>query len=350
MDQRKRGSRGATSIFFVFLVIAVITVGAMVIAFLSVANLRGARDVVATTQALYAADTGIELGRTHAEWDVDLDGDGNLCTILNDAPVSGITGTVARLTDTAFDLVVTGDPRPQDPFPEPNDTLDDNCPKADELTASSPTRALCMTAIGHVRSGLVRRRIDSDTDPARCIGDGGQGGVQGGTGGGQSGGGPPGPGPEPGGGAPSGAGPGGGTPAGGGAGGTLSCDLGPCNPPDATNPTGCSPYGATFCDPSGNQCRPLSCGCQAPPPGQTCTESDLFSCGGSSGFRCEQVDPNNPTKYCVPAYCPKPLPDGRTCLSQGRCVGGACTAPGTVCTGSPTDECVYQECLDSGRE
>lgn len=170
-----RRQAGATSILFVFLLLTIILLGAIVISVLVIANLRGTRDIVVSTQALYAADTGIELGRTHAEWAVVFDapdnpddnGDNNLCTVLDDADVAGISGVAPGLADARFDLVVTGDPA--QPFSDsPAATVDDgvNCPSLEELIAQ--TRALCMTAIGHVRGGTVRRRINNDTDPVGC--------------------------------------------------------------------------------------------------------------------------------------------------------------------------------------
>lgn len=152
---------GETSIVLTFVILAMLTLGGVVLAVLALGGLRGARDIRASTEALYAADTAIEMGLTHFVWSVPYDGDDtNFCTMQADVPIVGRPGV-------SFDIIVTGDPAPV--ILEPDRTEDDGtkCPTT-EAEVRDGTRELCITAIGKARDGAVRRKIQYDTDPARC--------------------------------------------------------------------------------------------------------------------------------------------------------------------------------------
>lgn len=150
---------GETSIVLTFVILAMLTLGGVVLAVLTLGGLRGARDIRASTEALYAVDTAIEMGLTHFVWSVPYDtDDSNFCTVQASAPIAGQPGV-------SFTVMVTGDPTPV--VIEPTGTEDDaNCPTQAEVRDG--TRALCITGIGKARGGAVRRKIQYDTDPARC--------------------------------------------------------------------------------------------------------------------------------------------------------------------------------------
>lgn len=143
MHRRCREARGDASLLSVFLILAVIIVGAMTLAVLVVGNLRGVRDIGASSQAFYAVDTGIERGIYDYYWDVNGPGDPTTCTVTPPGDVS-----VADQPDVRYQLIVSGGP------------LSDGCPTVQQLVDGS--RVLCMEAIGKVRGGLVRRRVTND--------------------------------------------------------------------------------------------------------------------------------------------------------------------------------------------
>lgn len=156
-----RSEAGETSIVLTFVILTILTLGGVVLAVLALGGLRVARDIRASTEALYAADTAIEMGLTHFVWSVPYDAgesSPNFCTVQASVPIAGQPGV-------SLNVIVTGDPAPE--ALEPNGTEDDaNCPTQAEVQEG--TRALCITAIGKARDGAVRRKIQYDTDPARC--------------------------------------------------------------------------------------------------------------------------------------------------------------------------------------
>lgn len=145
----RNSSRGDTSILLVFLTLSVLVLGATVISVVAVGNLRGARDVVASTQAFHAVDTGIERGLYDYHWDTNGETvpDTETCTVppLADQPVAG-------QTDVTYDLTVEGRDAGG------NATA---CPTIQEV--QDGTKALCMEATGKTRGGAVRRRVTNDS-------------------------------------------------------------------------------------------------------------------------------------------------------------------------------------------
>ncbi|TSC72849.1 MAG: hypothetical protein G01um101438_248 [Parcubacteria group bacterium Gr01-1014_38] len=131
--------RGDTSVILMFLILSVLLLGATALTVLSVGNLRSAGNIVVSSQALYAADTGIERGMTDYRWS---DPNAPMCTAVDNAAV----GTAA------YQLVVQAD--------------NGSCPRVGDLQTGA--RALCIEAVGKVRGGTVRRRVTSDSfDPTR---------------------------------------------------------------------------------------------------------------------------------------------------------------------------------------
>lgn len=137
--------RGDVSILLVFLILAVLITGAMALAVLAVSNLRGVGNIVASSQAFYAVDTGIERGLHDYYWDTD-PAPGPTCTKLRDQPVAG-----SDIRELRYLLTVDGRDGVQDVV---------ECVTVEEVVAG--TAALCVEAIGEARDGFVRRRVTSD--------------------------------------------------------------------------------------------------------------------------------------------------------------------------------------------
>ena len=126
--------RGDISVLLVFFVLSVLLLGAMALTVLSVGNLRSTGNVVVSSQALYAADTGIERGMADYRWSSP---NTPTCTRVDNVAV----GTAA------YQLVVQAD--------------NGSCPRVSDLQTG--TRALCIEATGKARGGTVRRRVTSDS-------------------------------------------------------------------------------------------------------------------------------------------------------------------------------------------
>lgn len=132
-------SRGDSSILLVFLVLSVLLLGAMALTVLSIGSLRSAGNISASSQALYAADTGIERGVADYRWS---DPNAPTCTTIDNVAVGS----------AVYRLVIQAD--------------DGSCPKPVDL--ENGTRALCVEAVGTLRGGSIRRRATSDSfDPTR---------------------------------------------------------------------------------------------------------------------------------------------------------------------------------------
>lgn len=134
-------ARGDTAVLLVFLMLMVLVLGATALTVLSVVNLRGARNIAESSQALYAADTGVERGLSDYWWSNPLF---PVCTREDDVPV----GNTA-----AYTITVRAD--------------DGSCPTLPNLQDGA--RALCVEAIGKVRGGLVRRRVTNDANPTGIL-------------------------------------------------------------------------------------------------------------------------------------------------------------------------------------
>ncbi|MDP3685348.1 MAG: hypothetical protein Q8R32_00785 [bacterium] len=128
----------------VFLILTALLLGATALVVLSIGNLRGVGNIAVSSQALYAADTGIERGIDDYRWN-DPRTPERGCTTQPNVPVGG---------SAAYDLTVVG----VDPGRPPG-----GCPTFQEL--SEGRRALCVQAIGKTRGGSVRRRVTNDTVP-----------------------------------------------------------------------------------------------------------------------------------------------------------------------------------------
>lgn len=143
--------RGDVSILLVFLILAVLITGAMALAVLAVSNLRGVGNIVASSQAFYAVDTGIERGLHDYYWDTD-PAPGPTCTKPPvDQPVAG-----SDTRELRYELTVDG--RKDVDSNGTQDVVE--CVTVEEVVAG--TAALCVEAIGKARDGLVRRRVTSD--------------------------------------------------------------------------------------------------------------------------------------------------------------------------------------------
>ncbi|TSC64569.1 MAG: hypothetical protein G01um1014106_66 [Parcubacteria group bacterium Gr01-1014_106] len=134
-------SRGDTSILLISLLLIVLVLGATALTVLSIVNLRGAGNVAESSQALYAADTGVERGLSLYWWSNPLS---PTCTQEDNVPV----GDAAT-----YQLTVRSDT--------------DSCPTLLDLQGG--VRALCVEAIGKVRDGEVRRRVTNDTNPTGLL-------------------------------------------------------------------------------------------------------------------------------------------------------------------------------------
>lgn len=137
-----RSSRGDTSVLLVFLILAALLLVAMALVVLSIGNLRGAGNIAVSSQALYAADVGIERGLNDYRWSNPTS---TTCTrTSDDVPVGS-----AR-----YELIVRAHDSPT------------GCPTFAEF--QDGRKALCVEAIGKARGGAVRRRVTNDTDSFRC--------------------------------------------------------------------------------------------------------------------------------------------------------------------------------------
>lgn len=143
-----QSSRGDTSVLLTFLILAALLLGATALTVLSIGNLRGAGNIAASSQALYAADVGVERGLNDFRWTREPEGDPRLrCSNLDNEVIQ---------PGTSYQLFVHSDEGRS------------GCPRFSELQGNPPQRALCIEAIGKTRGGAVRRRVANDTDSARC--------------------------------------------------------------------------------------------------------------------------------------------------------------------------------------
>lgn len=128
--------RGDASLLIIFLTLAAVLLGATSLTLLALGNLGRARDIVASSQALYAADTGVERGLYDYFWSTP------------QAPTCTAGDTVLPTTPAvAYRLAVRAD--------------DGSCPSL--LAVQTGTRALCIESRGIARNGAVQRRVASDT-------------------------------------------------------------------------------------------------------------------------------------------------------------------------------------------
>jgi hypothetical protein len=141
------GIRGDAAILYTFFTLMIVISSALVIGTLVTTTIQRSRDISVTTQAFYAADTGVERGYFAYAWDANGAGDPPTCIGLTDVPVPG--GVNLR-----YDVTVSGDPWPTG-----------SCPTLADLAAG---RALCVTAVGEAKNGTVQRKIESDTDAVTC--------------------------------------------------------------------------------------------------------------------------------------------------------------------------------------
>jgi len=119
----------------------IVVLGAVTLTTLSTAALRRAGDIVASSQALYAADTGVERGLHDYLWSDPLR---PACTkVTNEALPGG----------SLYALVVQSDRG--------------TCPTLTEL--QSGVRALCLEVKGAVRGGTVQRRVTNEVRLAGAL-------------------------------------------------------------------------------------------------------------------------------------------------------------------------------------
>lgn len=142
-----RWVRGDVSLLYSFLIIAVLLLGATTAAMLVSTTIKSARDTADSSQVFYAADSGIERGFFNYTWDVNGVGAPETCT----------TGTfnMADAPSVSYQLSVSGNPWPSG-----------SCPTLAQIESG---RALCVSAIGRARGGLLQRRVRSDTNASLCI-------------------------------------------------------------------------------------------------------------------------------------------------------------------------------------
>lgn len=134
-------ARGDTAVLLVFLMLMVLVLGATALMVLSVTNLRGAGNIVESSQALYAADTGVERGLSDYWWSNPL------------LPVCAREDNVPVGNAAVYNITVQAD--------------DGSCPTLPDLQGGA--RALCVEAIGKARDGLVRRRVTNDANPTDTL-------------------------------------------------------------------------------------------------------------------------------------------------------------------------------------
>ncbi len=145
---RKALQRGDTAVIFIFLLLITMVLTTMAIAALTVAGVRGARDISASSQALYSAASGIEYAQLHYNWDTDH---------LGEFPDNQSTVTCKN------DVVVPIVPGESEVRVFTNDGAG-GCPTVPEVAGGA--KPLCMDAQGSLRLGGVRRRVINDILPA----------------------------------------------------------------------------------------------------------------------------------------------------------------------------------------
>lgn len=156
-DTRRRGTRGDAAIITVFFILTILIFGAITLTTVVIANLRGTRDIAASSQALYAADSGTEYGRSFAAWVAP---GTTPCTTANDVNFGALNAT--------FDVFVLGEESPpRTDFPDPAPLVGNLnppplCPALVDIQTGN--RQLCVTAFGDARGKIVRRRVNADTN------------------------------------------------------------------------------------------------------------------------------------------------------------------------------------------
>lgn len=154
MRRSNQGNRqqGDASILFVFLLLTVFLLGVIVIAVLSITNLRSVRDIVASTSAFLGADTGVERGLTVYNWDTDgeqFPNDEQTCIPVGAAADQQVDGR--PIEEVRYDIRVFG---------RAVNRGDRSCPSGEEV--ANGTAALCITARGKARNGAIQRLVTNN--------------------------------------------------------------------------------------------------------------------------------------------------------------------------------------------
>lgn len=137
-----RGTAGDVTIFTVLLLSLAIIVGALSLLSAAVGNLSRTKDLFDTSQALYAADTGIERALADYRWSDPLT---SVCANVTET----LPGTTAQ-----YSLIVKAGGA--------SGTIPPSCPDPADIKIG--TWALCVEARGLARGGTIQRRVSSDTD------------------------------------------------------------------------------------------------------------------------------------------------------------------------------------------